>query len=39
MLASLLFSKLWVPHGNTGRARVGSLRKMPVPEDLRYLFS
>lgn len=38
MLASLLFSRLWVPRGNTGRARVGALKQMPVPDDLHYLF-
>lgn len=37
MLASVLFSRLWVPRGNTGRARVGALTPMPVPEDLRHL--
>jgi hypothetical protein len=39
MLASILFSRLWVPRGNTGRARVSALRPMPVPEDLRDLIS
>lgn len=39
MLASVLFSRLWVPRGNTGRARVGALKPMPVPEDLRHLVS
>lgn len=38
MMASLLFSTLWVPRGNTGRARANSLQQMPVPEDLRHLF-
>jgi hypothetical protein len=38
MLASLLFSRIWVPRGNTGRARVSALQQMPVPDDLRYLF-
>lgn len=37
MLASVLFSRLWVPRGNTGRARVSALKPMPVPEDLRHL--
>ena len=37
MLASLLFSRLWVPCGNTGRARVSAFRPMAVPEDLRHL--
>jgi len=39
LLASVLFSRLWVPHGNTGRARLSALKPMPVPEDLRHLFS
>lgn len=37
MLASMLFSRLWVPRGNTGRARVSAFKPMPVPEDLRDL--
>lgn len=37
ILASLLFSKLWVPSGNSGRARTNSLQEMPIPEDLRHL--
>lgn len=37
MLASALFSRLWVPHGNSGRARVSAFKPMPVPEDLRHL--
>lgn len=37
LLASLLFSRVWVPLGNTGRARVSALEPMPVPEDLRHL--
>jgi Protein of unknown function (DUF3703) len=35
MLASLLFSRLWVPRGNTGRASVSAFRSMRVPADLR----
>ena len=37
MLASLVFSRVWVPKGNTGRARVSAFQPMPVPEDLRHL--
>lgn len=37
IVASLLFSRLWVPRGNSGRARVSALQPMPVPEDLRHL--
>ena len=39
MLACVLFSKLWVPRGNTGRARLGAMKPMPVPEDLPHLVS
>lgn len=39
MLASLLFSKLWVPSGNSGRARMSAFQEMPIPEDLRHLLS
>jgi hypothetical protein len=37
IVASLLFSRLWVPRGNSGRARVSAFRPMPVPGDLRRL--
>ena len=37
MVASLLFSRLWVPRGNSGRARVSAFKPMPVPDDLRHL--
>lgn len=35
--ASILFSRLWVPRGNSGRARVSAFEPMPVPDDLRHL--
>jgi hypothetical protein len=35
ILAALVFSRIWIPEGNTGRARVSALQPMPVPEDLR----
>jgi hypothetical protein len=35
ILAALLFSRLWVPLGNTGGANVSAFRPMPVPADLR----
>lgn len=34
MVAALIFSKIWVPIGNTGGANVSALRSMPIPEDL-----
>ena len=37
ILASVLFSRLWVPKGNSGRARVSAFAPMPVPADLRHL--
>lgn len=35
IVAAALFSRIWVPVGNTGGARVSAIRTMPVPEDLR----
>lgn len=37
IVASILFSRLWVPRGNSGRARVSAFAPMPVPEELRHL--
>ena len=31
IVASILFSRLWVPRGNSGRARVSAFKPMPVP--------
>lgn len=33
--AALIFSRIWVPLGNTGGANVSAFKSMPVPEDLR----
>lgn len=35
MFAAALFSRIWVPIGNTGRANVSAMKPMPMPEDLR----
>jgi hypothetical protein len=35
IVAAALFSRLWVPEGNSGGANVSAFRAMPVPEDLR----
>lgn len=35
VVAAALFSRIWVPLGNTGRARVSATLKMPVPPDLQ----
>jgi hypothetical protein len=37
IVASILFSRLWVPRGNSGRARVSAFQSMPVPADLQHL--
>lgn len=37
ILAALIFSRLWVPLGNTGRARVNAFQPMPLSEELRRL--
>lgn len=33
-VAALVFSRIWVPAGNTGRANVSAIAPMPLPEDL-----
>jgi hypothetical protein len=38
LVAATLFSRIWVPVGNTGGANVSALEPMPLPEDLRRLF-
>lgn len=35
--AAAVFSRVWVPAGNTGGANVSALRPMPVPLDLKAL--
>lgn len=35
IVAAALFSRIWVPIGNTGRANVSALKPMPVPDELR----
>ena len=37
ILAALLFSRIWVPLGNTGRARVSAFQPMPLSDDLKRL--
>ncbi|MCL1127169.1 DUF3703 domain-containing protein [Shewanella surugensis] len=39
MIASVLFSKIWVPLGNTGGANVNPMKPMPIPEDLKKILS
>ena len=37
IVAAALFSRLWVPVGNTGGANVSATRPMPVPPDLQAI--
>ena len=37
ILAALLFSRIWVPVCNTGRARVSAFQPMTISEELRRL--
>lgn len=37
LLAALVFSRIWVPVGNTGGANVSALKPMPLPADLQGL--
>lgn len=37
ILGAFLFSRIWVPIGNTGGARVPPFRSMPVPHELQVL--
>jgi hypothetical protein len=38
LFAALLFSRIWVPIGNTGGANVSAFKPMPLPADLQALF-
>ena len=35
IIASLIFTRIWVPIGNTGGANVNPLKPMPIPDDLQ----
>ena len=37
IIGALLFSRIWVPLGNTGGAHVHPFRSMPIPEEFRAL--
>lgn len=39
IVAATLFSRIWVPIGNTGGGNVSPFRPMPVPEDLNAVLS
>ena len=35
IVAAAIFSRIWVPVGNTGRANVSAMKPMTIPDDLR----
>ncbi len=37
IMAALLYSKIWVPLGNSGRARVSAFAPMPISPELQRL--
>ncbi|MWV16346.1 DUF3703 domain-containing protein [Pseudomonas sp. L-22-4S-12] len=37
IVAALLFSRIWVPVGNSGRARVSAFQPMPLSAELKRL--
>lgn len=37
IVAAALFSRIWVPEGNTGGANVSAVEPMPIPEDLQRI--
>ena len=39
IVAALLFSRIWVPIGNTGGANVSALKPMPLPPDLEAVLN
>ena len=39
IIAASLFSRIWVPDGNTGGANVSALKRLPIPEELQKILS
>jgi len=39
MMASVIFSRIWVPLGNTGGANVNPMKPMPIPDDLKKILA
>jgi Protein of unknown function (DUF3703) len=39
IVAAAVFSRIWVPSGNTGGANVPAMRPMPIPDELRAILS
>ena len=38
IIASVIFSRIWVPKGNTGGSDVNPLKAMPIPDKLKRYF-
>lgn len=39
IVAALVFTRIWLPHGNTGGANVSPFRPMPLSEELAQLLA
>ena len=39
IIASLLFTLIWVPKGNTGGSNVSPIKKMPIRKELKKYFT
>ena len=39
IIAAAVFSRIWVPSGNTGGANVPAMRRMPIADELRAILS
>ena len=39
IVAATMFSRLWIPEGNTGGANVSAMRPMPLPPDLAAILA
>jgi hypothetical protein len=39
IIASVVFSRIWVPSGNTGGSNVNPMKSMPVTEDLKKILN
>jgi hypothetical protein len=37
IVAAAIFSRIWIPEGNPGRANVSAMKPMPIPDDLRAI--
>ena len=39
IVIAALFTRIWVPQGNTGGSDVSPLKSMPIPDDLQELLA